>query len=353
LTLESEQGGCSSSFCLPVFTVSGSDICNFNDCVFPGDANRDGLVNIFDVLNLGVGFNKLGEVRPNAVITPILQAAFDWDIATIFDLNFKHIDCDGNGIVNGMDYEAIDNNYQSITAIVVNANQTNISIPANLAVGTTDLPIDNLYGIALAFNYDNTTIQDIETVYDTSSFVGNNEEILARKKLLIEEGQAAYAITRTNQIGVSGSGNIAEFAFILELDLIEARSEYILELDLIELLVIDSSGREIPITISDDTPTITVIFDENALVNTEEQLLEKQFDIYPNPARERLIIDLAAAVNLVDSNIEVFNSLGQKVLYQSLQNSQTMLDISALKTGVYWVKIYTEEGIGIKEIVVE
>ena len=183
--------------------------------------------------------------------------------------------------------------------------------------------------------------------------MGSNEEILARKKLLIEEGQAAYAITRTDQLGVSGSGNIAEFAFILELDLIDARSEYILELDLIDLLVVDSSGREIPISVSDDAPTITVIFDENALVNTEEQLLEKQFDIYPNPAKERLVIDLAKEVNLADSNVEVFNSLGQKVLYQSLQNSQTTLDISALETGVYWVKVYTEDGVGIKEIVVE
>ena len=284
------------------------------------------------------------------------------------------IDCDGNGLVNAADYEAIDNNYQRITAeknfeegvnlpeaslnfsnnsIVVNSNQTIISIPANLTVGTIDLPIDNLYGIAIAFDYDNTSIQDIETVYDTSSFVGSNEEILARKKLLIEEGQAAYAITRTDQLGVSGSGNIAEFAFILELDLIDARSEYILELDLIDLLVVDSSGREIPISVSDDAPTITVIFDENALVNTEEQLLEKQFDIYPNPAKERLVIDLAKEVNLADSNVEVFNSLGQKVLYQSLQNSQTTLDISALETGVYWVKVYTEDGVGIKEIVVE
>ena len=52
LTIQNEIEGCSSSFCLPVFTVGGSEICNFNDCVFPGDANKDGEVNIFDVLNL-------------------------------------------------------------------------------------------------------------------------------------------------------------------------------------------------------------------------------------------------------------------------------------------------------------
>ena len=46
VTVESEGNSCFSSFCLPVFTVGGSDICHYNDCVFPGDANKDGFVNI-------------------------------------------------------------------------------------------------------------------------------------------------------------------------------------------------------------------------------------------------------------------------------------------------------------------
>ncbi len=373
VTIENEQSGCFSSFCLPVFTVGGSEICNFNDCVFPGDANKDGLVNIFDVLNLGIGFDKIGAIRPNANIAPILQAAFDWDITTLFALDFKHIDCDGNGLVNEADYEAIDKNYQKITdkkvfeidaslpevslvfpadTIVVNPNQATISIPANLVVGANTVPVDNLYGIALAADYDKTVIRDVEIAYDSTSFIGS-EDILARKKLLTEEGQVAYGITKTDQVGVNGSGNIAEFAFILELDLIDARSDYILELDLIDLLVADSSGNEIPVTVSNSVPTITIIFDENLTTSIEEKLLENKFEIYPNPAKESLVIDLAKDLNLTDSNIEVFNSLGQKVMNQLLESNQTSLDISALKTGVYWVRIFTKEGVGVREIVVE
>jgi len=125
----------------------------------------------------------------------------------------------------------------------------------------------------LAVNYDNSLIREVNTVYDSTSFIGNSEAVFARKKLLTEEGQVAYAITRTNQNGVNGSGNIAEFAFILELDIIVGRSESVLELDIIDLIVVDSSGREIPVTIPDDAPAVTVIIDENSLVNTEEQLL--------------------------------------------------------------------------------
>lgn len=374
VTVEDEQSGCFSSFCLPVFTVGGTEICNFNDCVFPGDANKDGRVNIFDVLNLGIGFDKLGEVRPNAAITPILQAAYDWDIATLFNLNFKHIDCDGNGLVNAEDYGAIDQNYQKITTkkdfgidatlpevrlvfpantILVNSNQTAVSIPANLVIGGTDLPVDNLYGIALAIDYDKSLISEVNTVYNSTSFIGSSKNILARKKLLAAEGQVAYAVTRINQDGVHGFGNIAEFAFILEHDIIVGRSESVLELDIIDLIVVDSSGREIPVTVSDDSPTITITFDENTLVNTEEQLLAQQFDIYPNPVKETLVIDLVKEVDLADGQIEIFNTLGQKVIEQSIFNHQTILSVSTLEAGVYWVKIYTEDGVGIKEIVVE
>ena len=114
LSIQDTVNECVSSFCLPVFTVGGAEICNYNDCVFPGDANKDGTVNIFDVLNLGIGFNTTGEVRPNAVIEPILQAAFDWDLNTLFNLNFKHIDCNGDGLVDAQDFMAIDQNYQQI-----------------------------------------------------------------------------------------------------------------------------------------------------------------------------------------------------------------------------------------------
>ncbi|MFK7981597.1 MAG: T9SS type A sorting domain-containing protein [Saprospiraceae bacterium] len=374
VTVEHQESGCFSSFCLPVFTVGGSEICGYNDCVFPGDANDDDLVNIFDVLNLGIGFNKLGEIRPNASITPILQAAFDWEFFTFFDLDFKHIDCDGNGVVSVADYAAIDQNYQKITtqkdfevdatlpevslvfpanSILINPNQTEVSIPVDLVVGANGLAVDNLYGIALAVNYDKSLIKDIQTTYDPTSFIGNTEETLVREKLLTGEGQVGYAITRTDQFGVNGSGNIAEFALILDLDLILGRSESVLELDIIDLIVVDSSGREIPVTVTDDNPDVTIIFDENALTNTAEQLLTKQFEIYPNPVKDELTIDLAKDLDLTNGRIEIFNTLGQKVVEQAIANHQTILPASTLASGVYWVKVAIEDGIGIRALVVE
>ena len=373
VSIQDSVNDCASSFCLPVFTVGGETICDFNDCVFPGDANKDGTVNIFDALNLGIGYNAVGEVRPNAAIEPNLQAAFDWDLNTLLDLNFKHLDCNGDGLVDAEDFVAIDQNYQRITqnktfetspsfpeislkfaadTLYFNPSQTKIEILANLSVGNSIMPIDNFYGLAFSFNYNNPLIKSIQTNYIPNAFFGDTATFFTEDKFLENDQQYGFAITKTDQTNVTGEGDIAVVSFILELDILDGRSQ-VLELDLNELTPIDSNGEEIPVSIPSDTTRVVLIFDENLSVNTEEHLTDNQFQIYPNPANDFLVIDLAKAINLVDNKVEIFNTLGQRVWMKSLSQHQNNLDISTLITGVYWVKIYTENGVGVQEIVVE
>ena len=48
-----------------------------------------------------------------------------------------------------------------------------------------------------------------------------------------------------------------------------------------------------------------------------------------------------------------YHKLGQKIIVAPLTNHQTILPVSILETGIYWVKIYTEEGSKIQKILVE
>ena len=373
LTIQDESSGCQSSFCLPVFTVGGDEICSFNDCVFPGDANRNGTVNIFDVLNIGLGFNATGENRPNAVIAPFLQASFDWDLTTFFNLNFKHIDCNGDGTVDENDFTAISQNYQPINenesfventnlpaislnfltdTLFVSPEQTEVTIPAQISLANENLPINDFYGMALAFDYNSSLVRDIKIAYNETSFIGPSETVLVRDRLLTNEQEYGLAITRNDQQGVTGAGEIGTVSFILELDIIGGRME-VLEIDIKDILTVDSNGVEIPISVTDDTSSIVIVLDENVAVSTEEKLAENQFQIYPNPTQHELFIDLAKSVNLKNSKVQIFNTLGQIVLNQILEKNQTTLYTNALNSGVYWVKIYTEQGVAVQEIVIE
>ncbi len=60
-----------------------------------------------------------------------------------------------------------------------------------------------------------------------------------------------------------------------------------------------------------------------------------QFTYFPNPVNDQLIINAQASVN----DIAVFNMLGQVVLRQSPNSSNCMVDMAALRTGVYFVQV--------------
>jgi PKD repeat protein len=372
LSINGGIDSCASTFCLPVFTVGAAEICNFNDCVLPGDANKDGNINIFDALNIGIGFNSKGKLRPNAVIEPILQAAFNWQLNTLIGLDFKHFDCDGNGQIEKADFSVIDQNYQKVAeAMIANAEitapeislqfaadtlyfnpkQNNIRIPASLIIGGNDVPIEHFYGIALTFDYqDESLITAIETKYDSTSFLGK-DDILLYDKNLKEDKQYGLSITKSNQQGKSGAGKIAELSFIVEGDIIDGRSA-IFGLDLSGLTVVDSNGIEIPVNVPDEEIEVVLVFDEE-LTTSIPVLEENIYKIYPNPAKDRLNIDFSEAFPVNNGKIELFNALGQKLQTYPLHEQHSVLDIKHIPAGTYWIHITTKNGVLSKEFIIE
>lgn len=71
-----------------------------------------------------------------------------------------------------------------------------------------------------------------------------------------------------------------------------------------------------------------------AVNNTEV----KSFNIYPNPANNKLTISLGTQM-LSDLNLSIYAITGQKVLTEKIQNITTTIDISSLSKGYYIVDI--------------
>ena len=75
-----------------------------------------------------------------------------------------------------------------------------------------------------------------------------------------------------------------------------------------------------------------------------DELLIKNFQLYPNPTDKILIID-GIDLNEIDK-IEVINQLGQKVKkYESDNLTANSLDISELENGLYYFKIKTKSNL--------
>lgn len=78
--------------------------------VWPGDADANGIVNNTDVLYIGLAEGNAGLSRENASNNWQQQMATDWP-ESVFDINNKHQDTNGDGIINAQDLQTVEENY--------------------------------------------------------------------------------------------------------------------------------------------------------------------------------------------------------------------------------------------------
>jgi uncharacterized repeat protein (TIGR03803 family) len=84
-----------------------------------------------------------------------------------------------------------------------------------------------------------------------------------------------------------------------------------------------------------------------------ENQIEKNFNIYPNPATNKIIIANNGDLQK-ETFISIYNVQGEQVISNTFnyQNSMDM-DVSSLANGIYMVKIQTEKGLAVKKLLIQ
>jgi len=118
-------------------------------CVFPGDANSDGIVNNTDVLYVGISYGAIGPLRADTSTAANFSASFPWlqsnGLANLpSGINIQHSDCDGNGIIDRQDISVISRNYNRRSnksgiseCMDVNDIPLYFTVPDSIPVGST------------------------------------------------------------------------------------------------------------------------------------------------------------------------------------------------------------------------
>ncbi len=65
--------------------------------------------------------------------------------------------------------------------------------------------------------------------------------------------------------------------------------------------------------------------------------------VYPNPIKDKLTIEIP---NVIDSSIEIYSIKGQLLQQTFLSEASTKIDLKFLSTGIYILKIRTNQGVG-------
>ena|GEM_PF-412888 len=346
------------------------------DYVLPGDANGDKRANVYDLMHLGLGFAKTGAPRPFATTAWTPQFAANWNQATTAGVNFKHIDCDGNGLVNEFDRNAIELNYAPIDtisgavsaanapkvwlriatdSIVIDPNNPQpLQISADVMVGSPSNPALDLYGLAFAITYPDYVKHDPEVLYSTNSFFGFPTDILLLPKDIHSRRQFDLGFARKHGQPVSGFGSIAKinFAtdFIIIIDVIErsgaARIPFVMPVH--GLRAIDPTGNLIEMDgcVKD---TLWLIIQETS-TGTSAGAPKVQALLYPNPASEEAWI---AAAGQVLEQVDVFDAVGRLIeVHKPTGVHTTRLDTRRWGKGIFTLRVRTKEGVVEKRLVV-
>jgi ligand-binding sensor domain-containing protein len=91
-------------------------------------------------------------------------------------------------------------------------------------------------------------------------------------------------------------------------------------------------------------------FNENGLLSTDAH--SKTMDdiiLFPNPAND--FITLKMPDGLQNSTVNIFDIQGKKIKTYSINNNRERLDVSAFPSGIYLVKIQSDENYTVKRIV--
>jgi hypothetical protein len=336
-------------------------------CVWPGDANNDGIANAVDVLPLGLYYNETGPPRTSQGCFWECKIATEWTP----NPNVTYADCNGDGIVNAADVLCIGLNYNkthTFTTISSKIGVENLSEeelanapelfyklydlnnrPISLAALETGQEfyavvevekVGSLYGLSFGIDWMelSATGTRLEVVEDwaesgiqLSGLWGENALSVARA--FNEERFVEIGVTRTDGQMIDQDGELMR----IKLRVLNAGSTVFSFRD---IYAIDSSGEQFILignTLNKETDPIA-------------QDVAKEFTLsnFPNPFNPTTNISFTLPVK-TKVDLIIYNALGQEVIrlvkgeLLDAGSYEYDWDASQLPSGIYFCRLRTRE----------
>jgi hypothetical protein len=329
-------------------------IVNFEvqNCVWAGDTDTSGVVDNKDFLNIGLAYGETGPKRDSSYIWWVGQYSKLWSKQTPALTNYKHIDTNGDGIINASDTTAILFNWSqrhNFTSPKGNGTSPRGVAPAiyvktdKITEGPNVLPIIfgesaaqalGVYGLAYSIDFDESIIDEnsVYVVFNNSWF-GNTDKIAMYK---VQDGKVHIALTKTNKINLNGAGQIAQLYFKVKTGKLNQNLVFKTE----NQIAINTNAQEVP--------TQTQTTNASVTTNISDTFLAQNVQIYPNPASDILSIEVQ---NMQLKEVEILDLMGRIIQSYKTENMRFDMPLAQQKAGSYFVKIVSDKGAVVKRFV--
>ena len=330
--------------------------CMFN-CVWPGDADNNGVADMDDILIIGVVAGSTGPARDDTSIEWYAHAAEAWGDSILGLSDYKYADCNGDGIINDDDTTAVSLNYGfehdvfelrtaegEVAMSIVTPDEALLPGPFSLPVtlGTaTDYP-EAIYGVRFSITYEGDALEASSMSFNFGdNWFGSAENEIRFRKNNTDLMQLDVVLVRKDQNNTSGYGEIGELSGIV-IDNIagRGRSESIL-FSITNIRAIDVDMNEISVE------------GETAEVETEttgiEDLQNNMVQIFPNPASGNQL-NLITKGNIVPELVIITDMTGG-IVEQENPTGARHIDISEIPAGAYLVTVIWNGGSAVQTII--
>lgn len=356
------------------FFIKIPDELSASGCVWPGDADNNDVVNHFDLLYLGLAYGAQGPARANATLAWQGQDASDWStVTTERAVNYKNIDTNGDGSINAADTTAIVQNWNRVIhpwecdafgppqqnfghavqpALTINADtlRAGESVRLPLLLGSVNMPLDSIYGLAFSISYDPNALKDPVRFIPSNSWFGDSSQYLYIQKNYPEHGHLDVAITRTDHVPVSGWGPIGDLFIIIEDNIFVEPAPVVPSDTTLKTMLyfnglrtLNAKEKAKPL---DTHPVELVIYQPTSAVHSPTDW-DRNIAVFPNPAAE--VVRLESRGPDI-SRIEVLDVAG-RLIWQTETNEPTLqIPVKNCPNGVVFVRIFTEKGVCIRKV---
>lgn len=316
-----------------------------SSCVWPGDANSDGIANNLDILSIGIAHGFTDFARPNATLAWDAQPCPDWSQNFANGVNYKHADCNGDSIVDNNDTLAVSLNYGLTHAKFPGQSCLNepplfVDLPdtlypgdtvaAPILFGTASLPVTDLYGVAFSIGYDENIIDtnSVHVTYDNIWLNTQDSTILGFAKDFYFNGNADVAMSRTDHVNLAQRhGRIGILHFTIKDDVSGKNATTVtLEISITNTTAIDSA--ENLLFVCGDADSAIVVIEPNGLKQLNESFRAK---IFPNPANEKLFVKTEKPMQ----HIALYSVHGKMLLKESPTQNFFEMNMQELPAGSY------------------
>jgi len=346
--------------------ASDKDLC-FGDCVWAGDTNMDGVVNMEDLLPLGRYMGRVGLSReaPNLDIW-FGQYGKDWKDPFVSPdaANLKYVDTDGNSIITADDTVAIGRFFGRTHSLVpVKLPYADFEIrlegdlfsepgkPVNLEIilGDEKHPVTDLHGFTFDFSY-NPFFFDANA--SSVEFLGNswltyNAPVLGMVRN-DGKGIVSTGFTRTNGVPAHGYGKVGRSKVVVTNDIIGVSppdSDGNIHVPLYgNAVATNSKGEKFAVRVKPTIITIKTRPDLPGLGKTNP--VKRSGDdllLFPNPSREN--VNLFKQGHDPIERIQVFSVAGQLVMDSgNISDHQYVIPVKNWLPGIYVARVKIGNG---------